>query len=154
MNVQCTGGVVLGNGEHVDIASSTHYYVTETTTKRISTDEHRSVRYREYQSNGPDLTSYEVVNLANDSVSVSIELSTPTPNSSLQFDYNLSPTSSVTQTGLPMDYGTTRMMEIQVDNTTTTEQFTSEPIEFASPTVVYILPDGRIRVTVGPSEIR
>jgi hypothetical protein len=154
MNVQCTGGVALGDGNHVDVAASTHYYVSENTTRRIGTDDIRSVRYQEYRSDGPNLTSFEVVNLANDTAALSVEFDRSDGESPLRFDYDIAKRSGVGQVGLPFEYGTTREMRVRTANATTTAQFTSERVEFASPTVIYLLPDGRIRVTVGSSEIR
>ena len=154
VNVQCTGGLTLKNGEHIDISASTHYYLSETTTERLDSDDIRSVRYREYQSDGPDLTSFEVVNLVNKSTSMSVELAGGDSESALNFDYDVDPHSGIVQVGVPVAYGTTREMRVETDDATTTAEFTSERIAFASPTVIYILPDGRVRVTVGPSAIR
>ncbi|WP_435346069.1 hypothetical protein [Haloarchaeobius sp. HRN-SO-5] len=149
VRVQCMGGVPLANGQHIDVAVSTHYYVSDNTTIRIDGDDFRSVRHRSYR---PNLTSFDVVNLANESTPVHVELERNGSESPLRLDYTIDPHSGVAQIGLQFEYGTTREMHVRTDDATTTAQFTSERIDFASPTVVYILPDGQVRITVGPSE--
>ena len=150
VRVQCMGGLPLADGSHMDIGASTYYYVSETTTIRIEEGDLRSERYRDYQLDA-NQTSFDVVNLANESVEVNVEFARNDSESPLQFDYDVAAHEGVVQIGLPFEYGTTREMRVQTDDATTTAQFTSERIQFAAPTVVFVLPDGQVRVTVGPS---
>lgn len=153
VRVQCMGGLPLADGSHMDIGASTYYYVSETTTTRIEEGDLRSERYRDYQPDA-DHTSFDVVNLANESVEVSVEFARNDSESPLQFDYEVAPHEGVAQTGLPFEYGTTREIRVRTDDATTIAQFTSERIRFDVPTVVLVLPDGQVRVTVGPSVLR
>ncbi|MFC3958544.1 hypothetical protein ACFOUR_09215 [Halovivax cerinus] len=158
VRVQCTGGVQLAGGimesdSHVDVAASVQYYVSDDTTIRIDTADFRAVRHQGYQPDGSDRTGFTLVNLANDSAAVHVELERNGSASPLHFEYDVDPYEGVAQLGLPFEYGTTREMRIQTDDSTATAEFTSERIEFDAPTVGYILPDGNVRITAGPSEL-
>lgn len=153
VHVQCTGGVRLAGGileseSHSDVAASADYYVSNDTVIRLDADDWRT---ETYQGSGPDRTSFGVVNLANESTAVDVELERD--DSPLQFDYTIDPRSGVYQSGLPFEHDSTREMRIRTDDASTTAEFTSERIEFGLPTIVYVLPDGQVRVTVGPSEL-
>lgn len=151
--VQCKGGIPLENGRHIDVATAAHYYVTENETRRIGPDDTRSVRHREYESDGPNLTSVTMVNLADRPVSMTLEFARNGSSKPLTFRYTIGSNRSVVQLGLPFQYGTTGQLVVRTDENTTTAQFRSKRVEFRPPTTIYVLPDGRIRVTVGPSEI-
>lgn len=153
VHVQCTGEVRLAGGtlgpeSHSDVADSADYYVSKDTVVRLDSDDWRT---ETYQGSGPDRTSFCVVNLANESTAVNIEFERN--DSSLHFDYTIGPRSGVYQSGLPFEHDTTREMQVRTDDAATTAAFTSERIESDVPTIVYVFPDGQVRVTVAPSEL-
>lgn len=142
VSVQCMGG---------HFGALTYYYVSETTTTRIEEGDLRTERYRDHQPD-VDHTGFHVVNLANESVEVSVEFER-NDSAPLRFDYDVDPHHGVSPRNLPFEYGSTREMRVQTDDATTTAQFTSEQALFAPRTVVFVLPDGQVRVTVGPSDL-
>lgn len=148
LSVQCVGGIQLEGGDHVDVARRTHYYVSPETVKRSSPSNAESLDYDGPQDDptqgGP---GYEVVNFDDERASVTVSFPGATQNS-LQFTYVIGPNESVVQNDLPFDFDSAPRMQIDSEKGRTTGHLRPDPhgVRFAHPTVVYVLPAGKVTV--------
>ena len=152
--VQCMGGIELSGGDHVDVSTWSFYYVSNQSTKRLSTD---NITIRNYQQGKYGNTGIQILNFDNVSHRVTVASKNKTNNKigKVNISYTLQPKELISQNYLPYRYNTSYRVKVTVSRKTGSVILSPQRpgTRLVHSETLLILPDGSVRFMTIPPHI-